>query len=151
MPVKLTSDGKGFEDWLRQSGVMTKTRVIRNNVKGRGGCLLSLDEFREFIFSLRVYSKPLWRCAYCHLLMQLLDPEFTVDHDLPVSLGGTGTKENLRPACKRCNTRKGKLDRESYQRLRATVEEFPVEMQSDFWRRLSQKPQWGNRKKVEAK
>lgn len=53
------------------------------------------------------------RCYYCGT--QLDHPEstghtgvrnFTVDHVIPVSLGGTDALENLVPCCKRCNSSK---------------------------------------------
>ena len=51
-----------------------------------------------------------YRCAYC-------DVEFncellpTKDHVIPISNGGNNTKENVVPACKSCNSKKGyKLD-----------------------------------------
>lgn len=147
MPVKITSDG--MADWLQQPGVKEKTQKLRYDLKRRGGNRLSLEEVREFIFSKRVKSgrvSNLWRCEYCCNYIQFVDSDFTIDHDLPVGLGGSSTKENFWICCRQCNARKGMLDGESYQRLRAIVETFPMEMQSDIWRRLSQKPQWGVRR-----
>lgn len=43
------------------------------------------------------------RCAYCP------DLASTVDHILPLHLGGTNYIENLAPACRPCNTSKGRL------------------------------------------
>lgn len=40
------------------------------------------------------------RCTYCESLAT------TVDHVIPVALGGTSHEGNLTPACKPCNTRK---------------------------------------------
>jgi len=42
------------------------------------------------------------RCFYCHRRMMRL----TIDHVIPLSKGGTHTKENLVPACQSCNSRK---------------------------------------------
>ena len=54
-----------------------------------------------------------YRCAYC-------DVEFEVEnmphreHVIPISKGGDNTKENVVPACKSCNSKKGNkiLDKE---------------------------------------
>ena len=43
------------------------------------------------------------RCAYCHQQIQPLE----MDHVIPLSKGGTHTKENVVPACRTCNARKG--------------------------------------------
>ena len=42
-------------------------------------------------------------CPYCGR------PADTVDHVIPVALGGTDTLDNLVAACKRCNSRKGTI------------------------------------------
>ncbi len=49
------------------------------------------------------------------------------DHLIPPALGGTDSLDNLRPACKRCNTRKGEsqvmdfIDRRLRQMQRASA------------------------------
>lgn len=41
----------------------------------------------------------------CHYCGQKFSPkELTMDHVVPVSRGGTSTKGNVVPACKKCNT-----------------------------------------------
>jgi len=43
------------------------------------------------------------RCAYC----SRSDVKLTMDHVIPVSKGGKHTADNIVPACKSCNSRKG--------------------------------------------
>lgn len=45
-------------------------------------------------------------CSYCGCQTNPFD-DFTVDHVHPVILGGTDDIENLVPACRSCNARKG--------------------------------------------
>jgi 5-methylcytosine-specific restriction endonuclease McrA len=41
------------------------------------------------------------RCAYCGAAGPL-----TIDHRIPLSRGGTNTQDNVKPACKSCNSKK---------------------------------------------
>ncbi|MBW4686501.1 MAG: HNH endonuclease [Komarekiella atlantica HA4396-MV6] len=45
-------------------------------------------------------------CEYCHASEQWQYVQFTVDHTMPLSLGGTNNLENLALACFHCNRRK---------------------------------------------
>lgn len=45
-------------------------------------------------------------CEYCHTAEQWQYVPFTVDHILPVSLGGSNRLDNLALACFHCNRRK---------------------------------------------
>ena len=52
------------------------------------------------------------RCAkgICHYCRQPTPAsELTMDHIVPMALGGKSTKGNLVPACKQCNTQKKQL------------------------------------------
>lgn len=49
----------------------------------------------------RVLAKNGGRCVYCG------DPADTIDHVIPKSKGGTDDLDNLVPACRDCNSRKG--------------------------------------------
>lgn len=46
-------------------------------------------------------------CEYCHTDETWQYVPFTIDHVVPVSLGGSSTSENLALACFHCNRRKG--------------------------------------------
>jgi 5-methylcytosine-specific restriction endonuclease McrA len=45
-----------------------------------------------------------WRCRYCE--EQLSPQTLTIDHQIPVSRGGTDHPANLVPACRPCNSAK---------------------------------------------
>ncbi len=61
---------------------------------------LTVEDWNE------VLRKQNFECNHCHKpFSQDLPP--TVDHVLPVSLGGGTTKENVQALCSECNSRKG--------------------------------------------
>jgi 5-methylcytosine-specific restriction endonuclease McrA len=48
------------------------------------------------------------RCEYCGA------PATEIDHVIPISLGGTGERQNLVPACRACNAAKNDLPLEEF-------------------------------------
>jgi len=52
------------------------------------------------------------RCVYCKRKLKRL----TMDHVIPLSRGGSHTKENVVPACSRCNSSKGANSAPQFQR-----------------------------------
>jgi 5-methylcytosine-specific restriction enzyme A len=44
------------------------------------------------------------RCHYCGALLS--PKELTMDHLVPLSMGGRSTRDNLVPSCKDCNNKK---------------------------------------------
>lgn len=61
------------------------------------------------------------RCWYCGrklgIEMPTPDEEFTVDHAIPLSMGGSDNIENLLPCCRPCNIRKGVNDIDGFRGL----------------------------------
>ncbi|MCC5604575.1 HNH endonuclease [Nostoc sp. CHAB 5714] len=54
----------------------------------------------------QVRQRANYLCEYCHASEQWQYVQFTVDHTMPLSLGGTDFLENLALACFHCNRRK---------------------------------------------
>lgn len=86
-----------------------------------------------------------FRCAYCGRKMLIKDPEhphgrsFSLDHKVPIDLGGDNSLENFAVACHRCNIIKGTLRAETYKRLleedKALLDDrqFLDQMFSEMW------------------
>lgn len=61
----------------------------------------------------------------CHLCERPISlQEITVDHVLPRKLGGTHEVNNLAPAHKKCNQRRGNMPMEAWLTLRKVVKIF---------------------------
>ncbi len=58
---------------------------------------------------MKVFRRDKWKCLNCHSKKQL-----TVDHIVPVSLGGGDGVDNLQTLCKTCNERKGNGSTKDY-------------------------------------
>ena len=54
----------------------------------------------------RVLQRSRYLCEYCHASEQWQYVRFTVDHVVPIALGGTDNFENLALACFHCNRQK---------------------------------------------
>ena len=81
---------------------------------------LSKTERRE------VFQKMRGRCAYCGCELKIR--EMQVDHVHPLSRGGADTLDNMLPACRSCNHRKGS---ETVEGFRDSVERFPKVLARD--------------------
>jgi 5-methylcytosine-specific restriction endonuclease McrA len=61
----------------------------------------------------RIFDRDGWRCYFCgietprELLGKLVPNAPTLDHVMPICLGGFHEEENLACACRRCNSSKG--------------------------------------------
>lgn len=67
-----------------------------NNQKRANGGSFSQDEW------VTLQSKYNFKCLSCGITPQRL----TVDHVIPISLGGSNNIENIQPLCKSCNSKK---------------------------------------------
>lgn len=54
-----------------------------------------------------VYALGNGRCALCGKPIRFAD--FTIDHKVPLSKGGTNDFDNLQPACYKCNNMKSDM------------------------------------------
>lgn len=81
----------------------------------------TLTEFRAWLSEkLGNRSDGAVKCAYCPKIISALD--FRVDHDEPVSRGGSLALENLILCCDVCNREKGELTSAEYQEVIATLD-----------------------------
>lgn len=126
-PMALAPSGKGYrwgydieptiEEWaailqatdspeifeLDKSGVVKA--IHRKSMRAIGGSL-----------QWRVWRRDGFRCLYCGVDGDENHP-LTVDHFVPVELGGQDTEDNLIAACRACNKRKGSLPPEWFCKL----------------------------------
>lgn len=91
-------------EYNRKWGMTDKGRLVRERARiSRRASMssiiktLSIEDWRNI---LNEYN---FACAYC----SRTDLPLTKDHVIPLSRGGHHTKENVVPACKPCNSRKG--------------------------------------------
>lgn len=58
-----------------------------------------------------LYKQSSGMCFYCGKKLQIDFPNrkdyMTIDHFIPLSLGGENSIKNMVPACKKCNSEKG--------------------------------------------
>lgn len=74
-----------------------KTEIKRKHQIKSTDCTLTRKEWEE------IKDRFGHKCAYCHRQMQRLE----MDHVVPLSKGGKHTAENVVPACRTCNAKKG--------------------------------------------
>jgi 5-methylcytosine-specific restriction endonuclease McrA len=77
----------------RRANYARARRAVRAGANAR----VTADAWERLVFD------SFYACGYCGDWTQPL----TADHRLPLSRGGQHTIENLIPACRRCNSRKG--------------------------------------------
>jgi hypothetical protein len=107
--------------------------IYRHQVElaAQSGCKLdySLSELRKAIM-LKLGT----RCPYAGELISVRN--FSGDHDVPVSRGGTFWFENLRIVSQRGNEVKGKLTQYEFMRLLETLDAMDPVAKQDILRRL---------------
>lgn len=72
----------------------------------------------------KIFDKCGGHCGYCGI--KLKNNKFEIEHRQPKSRGGRDNPNNILPACRPCNIRKGPL----------TVEEFRIQLSADIGRIL---------------
>ena len=60
----------------------------------------------------KVWARDGFQCLYCGVMMG--DQQLTVDHFIPLELGGGNDWSNYVSACRRCNKKKGAIEPERY-------------------------------------
>lgn len=75
-----------------------------------------------------IYDKFGGCCAYCGKELEWKDMQ--VDHVMPLRKGGSDTRDNMFPACRRCNHYKGTLTLEQF---RETLSLIPQKLMRDSY------------------
>ena len=78
-----------------------RAHQLRNTAARRG-----VEEKGELIFREEIYERDNGICHLCYR-PNAIDGKWELDHILPVTQGGTHTKDNVAIACRKCNIRKG--------------------------------------------
>jgi 5-methylcytosine-specific restriction endonuclease McrA len=100
----------------------------------------TLEDFREFVRS----ALEKGTCYYCGSRITVAG--FVADHKNPIARGGSFSRENLAVCCAPCNFRKGTLTSSEFNRLSQFLQaEFPTEVVSDIWKRLTIGGKWAGR------
>ena len=68
--------------------------------------------FRKVMIQITYQMKGRDECQYCHI--KFTKEEMTVDHMFPIDFGGPTISNNLLPACKKCNNKKGNMTYQQY-------------------------------------
>lgn len=68
--------------------------------------------FRNIMIELTYQMKGKDKCYYCK--KKVKEKEISIDHMFPVDFGGPTITNNLLPACKGCNSRKGNMTYQQY-------------------------------------
>jgi 5-methylcytosine-specific restriction endonuclease McrA len=125
--------GETLEHW-RQRILMSRSANIYRHQRE-----LAAQSGRELDYSLQqlrddIRLKLGKRCPYTGELITVRN--FSVDHDVPVSRGGTFWFANLRIVSRRGNEVKGKLTRDEFMRLLETLDAMDPAAKQDVLRRL---------------
>jgi 5-methylcytosine-specific restriction endonuclease McrA len=96
--------------WRKNNEERAREYVRQRYARRRAGRQAALQ---PLTFDQRVKRFAIWsgRCSYCFAA-----DDMTVDHLLPLSLGGLDDASNIVPACRRCNTSKNASPVESWYR-----------------------------------
>ncbi len=82
-----------------------------------------LEQFRTWLRSISMGGQATaWRCAYCLVPLVLTDVQ--CDHAYPLARGGSSALNNLMPACRVCNQRKGQLTAVEFTAVKAKLAEL---------------------------
>ncbi len=115
---------------LLSKATNVRTAMIARSKKVGVEFNLDIEEVREMIYE--AYGSS---CKYCK--RQLTIKNIVFDHTIPISKGGTSTRDNLQIICKACNCVKGSLDETELDMLLAWLETVPPNLKKDLMIRLA--------------
>lgn len=99
--------------WRARNPDKAREYAKRTHARRRGAPVadLTVDEWKDLLESAN------HQCVYCGVKFDENNPA-QQDHILPVSLGGHHTKNNILPACRKCNRSKGNMTIVNFLRAR---------------------------------
>jgi hypothetical protein len=137
----LVAERKSMREKHKQSAFMKKTLSVYNGMMLRLSKLgkpepnFTLANFRQWV------SDRMTICSYCGDALR--PSNWTADHEVPLSRGGSVELENLALCCKPCNFQKGKLTGYEFRCLLTDyLPTLPVEAATDIKRRLTIGGKW---------
>lgn len=112
---------------MRTSGSYHTQKV--NADKAKAKLRFTLSEFRDVVEAAIETG-----CPYCDVKIRAKN--FSPDHIVPISRGGSYGLDNLQIICEPCNGQKGGLTDEEFTKLLALISDFDQAAQTDIRRRL---------------
>ena len=132
--MKTTQAPTDHQRWLQRTANIYRSQRERFGLPPEW----SLDFFRGCVVNLFQWQAS--ECQYCRQRITRLS--FTLDHDVPLSRGGSPELANLVLCCAECNTRKGQLTGQQFRQVLSCTENWPTADAVAFWGRLKQGNQW---------
>ena len=96
--------------------------------------------FEDLMYDITYETKGRERCYYCG--RKIMPNKITLDHIYPRSLGGPTIPQNLIPACKNCNEKKGNMTPEQhkiYQRFQGLPQQREFKQDFENFRTFQEK------------
>ena len=102
--AKWRAEHPGWDSaWQRTEKGKAANQRLHSKRRTRESKILNTLTSKEWLDILQEYN---YKCAYCGCELNSSNPPER-DHIVPISKGGNNTKENIVPACRSCNARKG--------------------------------------------
>lgn len=82
---------------------------------------IPIPQWNEFAYLVRKSFQSGFRCAYCGITMNFSPKNgdgnlsrFTIDHRVPIAIGGSNESSNLCVCCEGCNREKGSMNEREF-------------------------------------
>ena len=95
------------DEWIQLLKQTDDPEYYETDPSGKIVKAIHRKNMRQIAYNIQwqVYRRANFRCEYCGF-----DRPLTIDHYLPVELGGTDELDNLKASCRPCNQEKGNMD-----------------------------------------
>jgi len=103
------------DEWIQLLKQMDDPEYYETSPDGKIVKAIHRKNMRQIAYDIQwqVYRRVGFKCEYCGGERPL-----TIDHYVPVELGGTDELSNLKAACRSCNKRKGNMSPDEWEKLR---------------------------------